>query len=106
MVDWRLVKDMIPPKNQKEWEDEFNKYKEYPEWKYYNKDKEMTLSQFKFIFYMEWGHRMWGRTTGLIFLLPAAYFWSKSYFTSAMKKRVIIFSALLGFQGFLGNYKM
>lgn len=64
----------------------------------------MTLSDFKFIFYMEWGHRMWGRATGIVFLLPAAYFLSKGYFTSAMKKRMVAFSLLLGFQGFLGWY--
>jgi len=25
---------------------------------------------------MEWAHRMWGRATGLVFLLPAVYFLS------------------------------
>lgn len=79
MVDWRLIKDMVPPKNEQEWQDEFDKYKQFPEWKYLNKDREMTLSQFKFIFYMEWSHRMWGRLTGLVFFLPAAYFWKKGY---------------------------
>ncbi|RNA18525.1 cytochrome c oxidase assembly COX15 -like protein [Brachionus plicatilis] len=104
MVDWKLIKDMVPPKNEQEWQEEFDKYKEFPEWKYMNKDKQMTLEQFKFIFYMEWGHRMWGRLTGLVFLLPAAYFWKKGYFNSGMKKRIGVFSVLLGFQGFLGWY--
>jgi cytochrome c oxidase assembly protein subunit 15 len=63
----------------------------------------MTLNEFKFIFYMEWSHRMWGRATGLVFLLPAAYFWSKGYFNSGMKKRVGVFSLLLGFQGKFNN---
>lgn len=79
MVDWRLIKDMVPPKNDQEWEAEFEKYKQFPEWKYLNKDREMTLSQFKFIFYMEWSHRMWGRLIGLAFFLPAAYFWKKGF---------------------------
>lgn len=79
MVDWRLIKDMVPPKNEQEWINEFEKYKQFPEWKYLNKDREMTLNQFKFIFYMEWSHRMWGRLTGLVFFLPAAYFWKKGY---------------------------
>jgi cytochrome c oxidase assembly protein subunit 15 len=47
---------------------------------------------------------MWGRATGLVFLLPAGYFWSKGYFNSGMKKRMGAFAALLGFQGFLGWY--
>lgn len=104
MVDWKLIKDMVPPKNEQEWEEEFAKYKEYPEYKYLNKDREMTLNDFKFIFYMEWGHRMWGRLTGMVFLVPAAYFLSKGYFNSGMKKRMGAFSLLLGFQGFLGWY--
>lgn len=104
MVDWKLIKDMIPPKNEEEWIQEFEKYKEYPEYKYVNKERDMTLNEFKFIFYMEWGHRMWGRATGIVFLLPAAYFLSKGYFNPAMKKRIGVFSALLGFQGFLGWY--
>jgi cytochrome c oxidase assembly protein subunit 15 len=102
MVDWRLIKDMVPPKNQQEWEEEFERYKQYPEWKYLNKDRQMSLNEFKFIFYMEWGHRMWGRMTGVLFLLPAAYFWKKGYFNSGLKKRMGAFSLLLGFQGFLG----
>lgn len=53
---------------------------------------------------MEWSHRMWGRATGLAFFLPAAYFWSKGYFNTSMKKRVGVFGLLLGFQGFLGWY--
>jgi cytochrome c oxidase assembly protein subunit 15 len=104
MVDWQLIKDMVPPKNEQEWIEEFERYKEYPEWKYLNKDREFTLKDFKFIFYMEWSHRMWGRMTGLAFFLPAAYFWKKGYFNSAMKKRAGFFGALLGFQGFLGWY--
>jgi heme a synthase len=104
MVDWRLIKDMIPPKNEQEWIDEFEKYKEYPEWKYHNKHRDMGLSEFKFIFYMEWAHRMWGRTIGLAFFIPAAIFWKKGFFNSTMKKRVGVLGSLLGFQGFLGWY--
>ena len=89
MVDWRLIKDMLPPKNEQEWREEFAKYQQFPEWKYLNKDREMTLEQFKFIFYMEWAHRMWGRATGLVFLLPVAYFWSRGYFNRAMKVNLI-----------------
>jgi heme a synthase len=102
MVEWRLIKDMVPPKNQQEWIEEFEKYKLFPEWKYLNKERELTLEQFKFIFYMEWAHRMWGRATGLVFFLPATYFLGRGYFNRAMKIRTSVFGLLLGFQGFLG----
>jgi len=104
MVDWRLIKDMLPPKNQQEWIDEFEKYKEFPEWKYHNKDRNMSLADFKFIYYMEYAHRMWGRAIGLAFLIPAAVFWKKGFFNGTMKKRIVALSSLLGFQGFLGWY--
>jgi 2-oxoglutarate dehydrogenase complex dehydrogenase (E1) component-like enzyme len=56
------------------------------------------LSEFKFIYYMEWGHRMWGRLTGVVFLLPAAYFLKKGWISKALKPRMVAFAALLGFQ--------
>ena len=104
MVDWKLLKDMKPPRNQAEWEEEFQRYKEYPEYKYMSQTEDMTLTHFKFIYYMEWGHRMWGRTTGMVFLLPALYFLKKGWISKALKPRLAVFTGLLGFQGFLGWY--
>ncbi|WAR21097.1 COX15-like protein [Mya arenaria] len=102
MVDWKLFKDMKPPRSQQEWVEEFERYKQYPEYQF--SGKEMTLTEFKFIYYMEWGHRMWGRGVGLVYALPAIYFWKKGWLTRAMKPRVLVFGALIGFQGFLGWY--
>ncbi|XP_060551382.1 cytochrome c oxidase assembly protein COX15 homolog [Ruditapes philippinarum] len=105
MVDWKLFKDMKPPRSQQEWEEEFEIYKQYPEYKYVAQEKgEMTLSEFKFIYYMEWGHRMWGRGVGLVFALPALYFLKKGWISKALKPRLAIFAGLIGFQGFLGWY--
>lgn len=59
---------------------------------------EMSLSRFKFIWHMEWGHRQWGRLIGAAYALPAAIFWYKGFFNSAMKKRVISCGVLIGFQ--------
>ncbi|KAH0822271.1 hypothetical protein GEV33_000520 [Tenebrio molitor] len=64
----------------------------------------MTLSEFKWIWYMEFGHRMWGRAIGAVFLIPAVYFWSRGMFTAAMKKRVLAFGALIAGQGLMGWY--
>lgn len=64
----------------------------------------MTLEEFKFIFWMEYGHRMWGRLIGGFFALPAAYFWYKGYFQKGMKIRVGIFGTLIGLQGLMGWY--
>ncbi|BFY97873.1 hypothetical protein BsWGS_00913 [Bradybaena similaris] len=104
MVDWKLLKDMTLPSSEAAWQEEFEKYKQFPEYKYMESKKEMTLSDFKFIFYMEWAHRMWGRATGLVFLLPAIYFLRKGWISRSMKPRLALFAGLIGLQGFLGWY--
>lgn len=64
----------------------------------------MTLKEFKFIWHMEYGHRMWGRAIGAFYAIPAAYFWFSGYFPRAMKFRVLAFGALIGAQGLMGWY--
>ena len=44
---------------------------------------------------MEYAHRMWGRIVGVVFYLPAAYFWYKGYFNKGLKTRVGVFGLLL-----------
>ncbi|XP_058399721.1 cytochrome c oxidase assembly protein COX15 homolog [Diceros bicornis minor] len=102
MVDWHLIKEMKPPTSQEEWEAEFQKYQQFPEFKILNHD--MTLAEFKFIWYMEYSHRMWGRLVGLAYILPAAYFWRKGWLSRSMKGRVLALCGLVCFQGLLGWY--
>lgn len=64
----------------------------------------MTVAEFKFIFFMEYAHRMWGRLIGAAFALPAAYFWSRGYFNRALKARALVFGTLIGAQGLMGWY--
>lgn len=101
MTDWHLF-GKRPPMTEAEWEREFAQYQEFPEYKL--KNQGMSLSEFKFIWWMEYGHRQWGRTIGTFFLLPAAYFWHKGWFTRLLKKRVLVCGALIGCQGLLGWY--
>lgn len=64
----------------------------------------MTIEEFKLIFWMEYSHRMWGRVIGAYFALPAIYFWTRGYFSKAMKIRVGAFGTLIGLQGLMGWY--
>ncbi|XP_067950698.1 heme A synthase COX15-like [Watersipora subatra] len=105
MVDWKLFKDMRPPRSEQEWIEEFERYKTFPEYSHIlSSGRDFTLSDFKFIFFMEFTHRMWGRITGCVFLLPAPYFMYKGWITKAMRPRLALYTALLGFQGFMGWY--
>lgn len=61
-------------------------------------NRDMTLPEFKFIFYMEWGHRMWGRLVGLAYILPTMYFWKKGYFNRSMKGKVLGLCGFVFFQ--------
>ena len=58
----------------------------------------MTLEQFKWIWWMEYGHRMWGRAIGAAFLIPAAVFWARGWFKPGMKKRIFAFGTLIALQ--------
>lgn len=63
-----------------------------------SKNREMTLEEFKWIWWMEYGHRMWGRLIGAYFYIPAAILWAKGYLSPAMKKRVVVMGALIAAQ--------
>ncbi|KAK9508854.1 hypothetical protein O3M35_006314 [Rhynocoris fuscipes] len=101
MVTWKLLGEKLPI-SQIEWEKEFERYKEFPEYKM--KNSSMTLEEFKWIWWMEYAHRTWGRCIGGFFLLPATYFWFKGWFNPIMKKRVAVFAALIAAQGLMGWY--
>ena len=71
MVDWRPQQN-LPPMTDQEWHNEFEKYKQFPEYKVLNRG--MTVDEFKRIYYMEWAHRTYGRALGLLYGLPMFYF--------------------------------
>ncbi|KAJ3027152.1 UNVERIFIED_CONTAM: Cytochrome c oxidase assembly protein cox15 [Siphonaria sp. JEL0065] len=102
ITEWNLIKGMKPPRTEEEWNVEFDKYKLFPEYKLLNHN--ITLNEFKFIFYMEWGHRMLGRFIGLSFILPGIYFASRGYMSKAIRNRSILVATLIGGQGVLGWY--
>lgn len=68
IVEWRPLTGTVPPLSQAAWQAEFDKYKTIPQYEIVNRG--MSLSEFKTIFWWEWGHRNVARLTGLVFLLP------------------------------------
>lgn len=86
--------------NDEDWESEFSKYRSSPEFQRLNPN--MTLSEFKSIYYMEWIHRLWGRFVGLSFVIPAVYFAARKQVSKPMALRLGGIAGLIGFQGFLG----
>ena len=98
ITEWELLRGILPPMSNSEWEIYFSLYKQIPEYKLQNFD--MNLSQFKIIFWWEWAHRFLGRLIGLSFLLPLIYFSFKKGFHET--KTLFIIFLLICFQGFLG----
>ena len=68
ITKWQLFSGVLPPLNKNDWLEYFALYKEIPEYKLQNFS--MTLSEFKVIFWWEWGHRILGRLIGIAFILP------------------------------------
>ena len=102
MVDWEPVAGIIPPITNDDWEEEFNYYKQYPEYKEINLD--MTLSEFKIIFFWEYLHRMVGRIIGLFFIIPLVYMLFKKRISKNDLKVVLAIIILITAQGLLGWY--
>ena len=100
ITEWKPVTGALPPMSQADWEEEFRKYRESPEYKQLNAG--MSLDDFKFIFFMEWFHRLWGRAIGVVFVLPAIYFMATKKTSSQVNKRLIALGSLLALQGFIG----
>ncbi|CAL5001460.1 unnamed protein product [Urochloa decumbens] len=99
MTDWKFTGE-IPPMSDEAWLQEFEKYKQSPEYKRVNKG--MSLEDFKFIYWMEYAHRMWGRALGFVFAGPFAYFIAKGYVTRQLGLRLSALFALGGGQGLIG----
>ena len=67
ITEWRPVTGAIPPMNAADWASEFEKYQEIPEYQLQNKG--MSMSEFKVIYWWEWGHRQLGRFVGLVWAI-------------------------------------
>lgn len=100
ITEWKPVTGTLPPLSQQDWEAEFEKYKQIPQYQQINRG--MSLDEFKTIFYWEWGHRLLGRIIGIVFLVPLIYFWVRGYLTRELAPRLLLLFLLGGFQGFIG----
>jgi heme a synthase len=99
MVNWKF-EGTLPPINDTEWQVEFDQYKLSPEGTKVN--SEMTVSEFKKIYFWEYLHRMTGRLLGIIFIIPFFFFLIKKWFTKTELKKYFILLGLGAIQGGIG----
>ncbi len=100
ITEWKPVTGALPPLNAAEWAAEFEKYRQIPEYQQINRG--MSLSDFKFIYFWEWFHRLLGRLIGLAFALPLLWFALRRAIPSGYGPRLVALLALGGLQGAIG----
>ena len=97
---WDVISGTLPPLTQEDWQQQFEIYKQTPQYQQINKG--MSVDEFKGIFFWEWFHRLWGRLIGIVFGLPMIFFFVKGYIPKEDRLKYLGLLVLGGTQGALG----
>ena len=100
ITEWKPVTGAVPPMSQAAWAEEFAKYQQIPEYQLQNKG--MSLSEFKSIYWWEWGHRQLGRLIGLVWAVGFVAFVAMRKVPTGWTGRLFGIGALIGVQGAIG----
>jgi len=100
ITEWAPFSGAVPPLSAADWQAEFGAYQETPEFQLQN--SAMTLEDFKYIFWWEWGHRQLGRILGLIWFGGFAFMLVSGRMPRGWTGRFVLVGALGGAQGALG----
>ena len=102
ITEWKPVTGAVPPLSETHWLEEFENYKRIPEYELVNQG--MSLSEFKEIYWWEWGHRFLGRVIGAVFLFPLIFFTATGKIGRTLGLKLFGVFLLGGAQGALGWY--
>lgn len=100
ITEWKPIMGAVPPLNEAQWNEAFEKYKLIPEYTLSN--PHMDLAGFKRIFFWEYLHRNWGRLMGLVFAIPFVRFWRHGLLTGWLFRRslaILVAGAAVGALG-------
>ncbi|MBU3259701.1 COX15/CtaA family protein [Roseovarius sp. PS-C2] len=100
ITEWKPLSGALPPMNAADWQSEFDKYRQIPEYQLQNKG--MSLSEFKAIYWWEWGHRQLGRVIGLVWAFGFFGFLAARRVPVGWTGRLILLGVLGGAQGAIG----
>jgi heme a synthase len=100
ITEWRPFMGAVPPLTEAAWIAEFEKYRAIPQYQLLNKG--MSLGEFKFIYWWEWGHRQLGRFIGFAFFLPWLWFVARGVVRGPLALWLACIGALGGFQAAIG----
>jgi len=102
ITEWKPVTGAIPPLGEAQWQAQFARYRQIPQYVEVNGPAGMTLADYKFIYFWEWAHRLLARLVGFAFALPLAWFWVRGKIPRGYKPRLLALLALGGLQGAVG----
>ena len=102
ITKWDLFTGILPPLSIEKWEYTFSLYKKIPEYKLINSN--MTLDEFKVIFWWEYIHRLLGRIIGLFYIIPLIFFSINKYINKKLTISFYLIFLLILIQGFVGWY--
>ncbi len=100
ITSWKPIHGALPPLSAEQWQEEFDAYKQIPQYQQLNKG--MTVDEFKSIFWWEWSHRNLGRIIGFAFLVPFLVFLARGQIERSLIPRLAVLFVLGGLQGALG----
>lgn len=100
ITEWQPILGAIPPLNAADWQIALEKYRHIPEYQLINKG--MSMEDFQFIYWWEWGHRFLGRIIGLVVFFPLVFFWVTERLEKWIKPHLALLFVLGGLQGFIG----
>jgi heme a synthase len=102
IVEWKPITGIIPPISLQDWEAEFAGYRLFPEYELYNYN--ISLDEFKLIYYFEYIHRILGRLIAIVFTIPFIYFYTQKQIPRKNLPYYILILILLFAQGVIGWY--
>ena len=100
ITEWRPFMGAVPPFSDAAWAIEFEKYRQIPQYQLLNKG--MSLGEFKFIYWWEWGHRQFGRFIGFAWFVPLLWFAFKGVVRGRLLVTLAVIGALGGLQAGIG----
>jgi cytochrome c oxidase assembly protein subunit 15 len=100
ITEWNVVTGVVPPLHRAAWEEEFARYRQTPEYRHVNYG--MSLEEFKFIYWMEYGHRLLGRVAGLAFVVPFLFFLARGVIPRRRCLAYLGIGLLFALQGLIG----
>lgn len=100
ITEWNVVTGTLPPLNHADWLREFDKYRQTPQYQLLNFD--FRLSDFQFIYFWEWIHRLWARLIAVAFVAGFIYLVAKKYLRKELWRPLFILFLLGAMQGIIG----